>query len=114
MTAIDDIAAERQRQMDVEGWSAEHDDSHPEGALAAAAAAYALSSAYMPDAHINAEVRPVPPECWPWDIQWWKPGFTRQNLVKAGALIAAAIDREDRALERVGKLLDQPSVGRER
>lgn len=42
------ITAERQRQIEAEGWSAEHDDGHSgdrwEGALARAGAAYALSS----------------------------------------------------------------------
>jgi len=28
MTAIEDIAAERRRQIEVEGWAPEHDDLH--------------------------------------------------------------------------------------
>ena len=35
------IAAERQRQVDVEGWTPAHDDEHDEGELAIAAACYA-------------------------------------------------------------------------
>ena len=35
------IAKERQRQMDVEGWDAEHDKQHDEGELALVAALYA-------------------------------------------------------------------------
>jgi hypothetical protein len=34
---------------------------------------------------------------WPWSIDWCKPGDRRQNLVKAGALIIAEIERLDRA-----------------
>jgi hypothetical protein len=31
---------------------------------------------------------------WPWDMKWWKPSDDPiKNLVKAGALIAAEIDR---------------------
>jgi hypothetical protein len=32
---------------------------------------------------------------WPWDGEWWKPNYNDpvRNLVKAGALIAAEIDR---------------------
>ena len=40
--AIDDVAAERKRQIEVEGWTAEHDDYHPPGELAQAGACYAL------------------------------------------------------------------------
>lgn len=82
------IAAERKRQMEVEGWTPEHDDGHDDGELAFAAASYALF------AHLR---RRVPPEFWPWDPQWWKPKDRRSNLVRAGALIAAEIDRLDRA-----------------
>lgn len=39
MSVIDEIAAERQRQVEVEGWTAEHDDKHADGSLAQAAAA---------------------------------------------------------------------------
>jgi hypothetical protein len=34
---------------------------------------------------------------WPWDQDWWKPSPDPiRNLVKAGALIAAEIDRLQR------------------
>jgi hypothetical protein len=34
---------------------------------------------------------------WPWDAEWWKPSpDSVRNLVKAGALIAAEIDRLQR------------------
>lgn len=38
MTVIDGIAAERQRQIDAEGFDAAHDDEHTDGELANAAA----------------------------------------------------------------------------
>jgi hypothetical protein len=88
MFAIDEIAAERQRQIDAEGWTAEHDDTHGDGALTDAAAAYVLAAAGR---HLQAE------EIWPWDFSWWKPTLgPRRNLVKAGALIVAEIERLDR------------------
>ena len=35
-----------------------------------------------------------PPDSWPWALGWWKPGTDPiRNLEKAGALIAAEIDR---------------------
>lgn len=33
------------------------------------------------------------PDTWPWSAEWWKPGDPIRNLEKAGALIAAEIDR---------------------
>lgn len=88
------IERERIRQRTVEGWSASHDDEeHSYGALAKAGALYAMESYWLvvPDAHkLNHGV----PENWPWDYEWWKPSLNPiRNLVKAGALIAAEIDR---------------------
>jgi hypothetical protein len=37
------------------------------------------------------------PARWPWSQDWWKPTNPRRDLVKAGALIAAEIERLDRA-----------------
>lgn len=82
------IATERRRQIETEGWTPEHDDKHAHGEMAAAAACYAV--ACLPKLDIAAW-------CWPWDASWWKPTNRRRNLVKAGALIAAEIDRLDRA-----------------
>lgn len=78
------IAAERQRQIEAENWTPEHDDRHLPGDLASAGAAYALND----------------DEFWPWP-DWWNPGDDDvRRLVKAGALIAAEIDRLLRAVER--------------
>lgn len=78
------IAEERQRQIEKEGWSASHDVEHKEGQLSDAAACYCLSG-----------FRETVASIWPWDQKWWKP--TPENrireLQKAGALIAAEIDR---------------------
>ena len=90
-TGIEAIAAERQRQIEKEGWSDEHDDKHTQGEMAIAAACYADR------AHCDGEWGKSLPIDWPWDAVWWKPGSTRRMLVKAGALIAAEIDRIDRA-----------------
>lgn len=37
----------------------------------------------------------VPPT-WPWGAEWWKPKEPRRDLVRAGALIIAEIERLDR------------------
>lgn len=92
MSAIEDIAAERQRQRDVEGWTPEHDDAHGKGQLADAAACYALE-----DLTASYPAQLEAPEIWPWDVRWWKPKDRRRDLVRAGALIVAEIERLDRA-----------------
>lgn len=33
---------------------------------------------------------------WPWAVRWWKPKDPIRDLVRAGALIAAEIDRLQR------------------
>tara|TARA_R110002049_G_scaffold73666_16_gene190280 strand:- start:774 stop:1604 length:831 start_codon:yes stop_codon:yes gene_type:complete len=93
--AARDVLAERQRQIDAEGWTPEHDDEHGAGEMAAAAGCYAFHAALggWPD---------LSPYLWPWDKAWWKPTTPRRNLVKAGALILAEIERLDRAADREG------------
>ncbi|MBP0634890.1 hypothetical protein [Cupriavidus sp. AcVe19-6a] len=84
-----DVLAERRRHLDVEGLSPKRDDAYVRGELAFAAAAYAMPTS------CHAETWPY---WWPWSPQWWKPqGGYRRNLVKAGALILAEIERLDRA-----------------
>lgn len=82
-----DIEAERWRQMNSEGWTSEHDDSPTKRGLARAAACYLI--------HERGE-RPL---LWPWAAKWWKPSDRRRDLVKAGALIVAEIERLDRAAD---------------
>lgn len=116
------IAAERTRQISEEGWTARHDSTHDDGALALAGAIYAWPSP-----------RPAfVKEAWPWERTAWKPtprfsGETNcscrglaecnhfgtiteasaraariRDLVKAGALIAAEIDRLQRVASESG------------
>jgi len=93
--AVRDVLAERQRQVTDERFSPERDDAYTGGQLAAAGAAYAII------AHEMAESSSVVlPTCWPWDACWLKPSTPRRNLVKAGALIIAEIQRIDRAARR--------------
>ena len=87
--AAQDVLAERQRQIEKEGWTPEHDDDHWDGELADAAACYAFSSSLL-----NSD---EPPRHWPWRRESWKPCDRRRMLVKAGALILAEIERLDRA-----------------
>lgn len=90
------IAAERQRQMDVEGWTPEHDAEHRDGSLVEAAVMYARYGTGRPrSGHLGSHPAESPPLGWPWEKSWWKPtpGDPIRPLVKAGALIAAEIDR---------------------
>lgn len=82
------IAAERKRQIEKEGWTQEHDDQHNNEALALAAVCYATPE-WLRDYKRGIPVR------WPWSSKWWKPrpDSRVRELVKAGALIAAEIDR---------------------
>jgi hypothetical protein len=89
--ALKDVIAERRRQIKAEGWTAEHDDMHRSGDLAQAAATYALHAT----GHYGTRAL-----TWPWKSEWWKPTTPRSDLVKAGALILAEIERLDRAAAR--------------
>ena len=94
--AARDVLAERQRQIEVEGWTPEHDDAHSLGQMAGAALCYLAED-------IPHWARQQAHGCyWPWDAEWWKPGDHRRNLVKAGALILAEIERLDRMAEKAG------------
>lgn len=85
---VDLIARERLRQVQKEGWDEDHDDTHVDGELARAAACYLVPLRLVKD---------HPPLLWPesWDWEWWKPSPDNRirDLEKAGALVAAEIDR---------------------
>lgn len=83
--AVDLIAAERRRQVESEGWTPEHDDEHDTEEMAFAAACYVTAGEGEP-----------PPAIWPWDWKWWKPKGRVRNLIRAGALIVAEIERLQR------------------
>lgn len=94
-TGSERIRFERWRQLVLKGFHFDHDDRHVDGELAMAALAYA-------DAGIMSQIRPdvsvylsYPPSTgWPWQRSEWKPSDEPiENLVRAGALIAAEIDR---------------------
>lgn len=89
-----DVQAERRRQITAEGWTPEHDDEHSHGQIARAAACYALAGSSAPNDGTAALLVSL---AWPWDQQWWKPTSARRDLIKAGALILAEIERLDRA-----------------
>lgn len=106
MTGAELIASERLRQINIEGWSDTHDDGHDCGELALAAACYATPILIYKRGEYANQVCFADP--WPWDEAWDKrPADGNvlmdnkilcvsdriRQLAKAGALIAAEIDR---------------------
>jgi hypothetical protein len=101
------IAEERHRQITVKRWSPEHDEAHDNGEIAMAAQAY-IDGARKASHGIEMPYMMSPPAAWPWDWTWWKPSKRPiRNLVKAGALIAAEIDRLQRVAPPLN--LEQPT-----
>lgn len=101
LSGIETIMLERLRQIRGEGWSDEHDDQHRNGELAVAAAQYALPEPLRR----QPGWRQGTPKDWPWADAWWKPtpDDRIRELAKAGALIAAEIDRLRRLAARAAR-----------
>ncbi len=113
LSGVELIAAERQRQISKENWTADHDDEHGGAEMALMAAHYTLRAAREdtpdqtmagPESNdltrlIDLAVPLLIPE------GWWPSSKAKicnldgriGNLVRAGALIAAEIDRLQRA-----------------
>lgn len=91
------IALERARQVKDEGYTLKEDRTYTWPALARAASCYAMQASL--DSGGRASTRESAPSRWPFGREWWKPGKDDTNaskireLEKAGALIAAEIDR---------------------
>ncbi len=79
----------------MEGYKPEHDDEHSDATMANAAACYAMGATF-----IGAR------KVWPWAHTDWKPRDERSNMVRAGALILAEIERLDRA-KKAGLLVKE-------
>ena len=86
------IEAERIRQITQEGYSPDHDLQHKNGELADAAAAYALTDSTR---RIVIDSKIGIPIMWPFNMNYYKPtpNDRIRQLAKAGAFIAAEIDR---------------------
>jgi hypothetical protein len=94
------IASERAAQLGREGWTSEHDDDHDDASMLAAAACYVEHARFAIRGQPYDPVKwpgRLAPLAWPWDDEDYKPKDPLRNLVRAGALIAAEIDRLQRA-----------------
>ena len=97
---IELIVEERQRQIDVEGYNEQHDSLHQVSELISASIAYIesakISIVCMENGNTNEpEIMRMKKEMGRYYPLGWifKPSTDVRDLVKAGALIAAAIDR---------------------
>jgi hypothetical protein len=99
-TAIELIAEERARQLTAEGYTHAHDDEHTHGQIAAAALCYTdahLVALTWHPSHHEEKWTQVMMDRWPWGEEYFQPRADPiKNLVKAGALIAAEIERLQR------------------
>lgn len=89
--AADSVLAERRRQIEAEGYSPDHDDDHTAGELAQAAADLCVD---------GTDFRVVDPdgdEMLGWGLTEAHRSDRRRQLVIAGALVLAEIERIDRA-----------------
>lgn len=106
------IAAERKRQFSKHDYTLDHDTKWILGELESVASLYA-DLAGLQAWRESLSMEPMTPEemanlandqRWPhsWDKKFWKPSLDpTRNLEKAGALIAAAIDRRLEAKRRL-------------
>jgi len=92
-SAIERITVERIRQVLEEGFTADHDDLVDVGDLAEAATAYTKYAIMQMGGWRDIDSVPLN---WPWKDEDFKPGMDDEGIVcltKAGALIAAELDR---------------------
>jgi hypothetical protein len=122
------IVLERERQLTHKGWTTEHDDGHTGEQLAMAAACYATPDLIRIKTERIANTTSFT-DPWPWDSNtgcndmrprrgnvilpnsvWTEnaPLDRIRQLVKAGALIAAEIDRLQRIIDARETKKDPP------
>lgn len=98
LTAIDLVLTERIRQIQVEGFTPEHDDANRSaGQLSAAGACYGLATHQKALIHSKTGELGLKPSaahpCWPFGPLAWKPASIRRNSVKGTALMLADLVR---------------------
>lgn len=103
MNAIDLIAEKARTNREHKGYTAAHDDTHRDGELLEAAICYlhcANIQSSIGDTELAKQVSGD--DLWPFEMETWKPSDDPiRNLVHAGALIVAEIERLQREKARV-------------
>ncbi|MGR6845184.1 hypothetical protein [Acinetobacter baumannii] len=101
--AVKDVLNERERQIQIKGWTNEHDDVYSKNGLSRAAVSDPSNVIHRGWTFL---AKPFwlyqsedAPEYWPLDDCYWKPKSPRQDLVRAAALLTAEIDRRDREVK---------------
>ena len=116
-TGIDLITEERNRQINVEGWTKQHDAQYQNAELFKAACCY--QAAKRARAIWGNDYLPI--DTWPWDIKWWKPSPENRvrELEKAGSLFMAHNESKGKqpiddwvrmCADEIDKLLDQQNL----
>lgn len=97
MTGIEMIAEKVRTNRENKGYTKEHDLTHDKGELIVAAECYLARAGlqvHLGNIDYGPEGPNYMPEAWPFERASWKPSDDPiRNLVHAGALIAAEIDR---------------------
>lgn len=106
--ALRDIIAERVEQVDKHGYTPMSDGRYDGPAeLIGAATCYADTAHDQVNGPLTYDPHEVPGE-WPWAPKHWNCRDARRNLIKAAALIWAAIDHMDRAERLKASVDDRP------
>ena len=90
------IKAERLRQISEGHSTACKDDDYTRGELAGAAACYTMFNTNIQNLTLRAARDKFIKDYWPWSEYWWKPTTSKRDLIKAGALIVAELERLER------------------
>lgn len=98
-TGVELIAEERKRHIKVKGYTANFDAGHTQDELAILAMLYACPSRCRATLSPRSWFKAIN-----WNFSWWNPVPNNRirELQKAGALIAAEIDRIQRKQQNEG------------
>ena len=92
LAGIDLFITERLRQIYDLGFDAKHDLQHEVKDFVKAAQCYAAVAANLLEGYM-VHTNKHPPSSWPWPANEWNPmPAVEANLIKSGALMAAALD----------------------
>jgi len=110
-TGIELIDAEFIRQTTEEGYTTGHDDAHDKSELCRAADCYAMEPWQRDQpgvSYTQGGVGNTHPKAWPWSRDSWKPvpKDRKRELVKAGALYKAEIERLQRKVDLIAHEID--------
>lgn len=104
------IMHERWGQVQERCYTPERDDGYTEAQLWNAAHAYLSTIGSYDMGETPTIIAKDPPDYWPWAAEHWKPKGAIEDLVRAGALIAAEITRRIRAKARFINFLIEAAI----